>query len=55
MIFFDLDGTLIDSNGVWLQVDEEFLSKRGLVSTPEYIQMVSHSRGHHGGVAGQGL
>lgn len=43
MIFFDLDGTLIDSNGVWLQVDEAFLSKRGLVSTPEYIQMVSHS------------
>ena len=24
MIFFDLDGTLLDSNGVWLNVDNEF-------------------------------
>ena len=30
MYFFDLDGTLIDSNGVWKQVDIDFLAKRGI-------------------------
>lgn len=29
-VIFDLDGTLIDSMGVWQQVDYEFLSKRGI-------------------------
>ena len=24
MYFFDLDGTLLDSNGVWLDIDVEF-------------------------------
>lgn len=43
MIFFDLDGTLIDSNGVWLQVDREFTAKRGLALTEEYCQTVGHS------------
>jgi HAD superfamily hydrolase (TIGR01509 family) len=28
-IIFDLDGTLIDSMGLWRQVDEEFLTGRG--------------------------
>ncbi|MEG0614426.1 MAG: HAD family phosphatase [Oscillospiraceae bacterium] len=26
---FDLDGTLIDSNGVWAEIDRKFLAKRG--------------------------
>ncbi|MCI8651170.1 MAG: HAD family phosphatase [Oscillospiraceae bacterium] len=43
MIFFDLDGTLIDSNGVWLQVDQEFAARRGLELTEEYSQTVGHS------------
>lgn len=43
MIFFDLDGTLIDSNGVWLQVDYDFLGRRGLEITPEYTYTVGHS------------
>ncbi len=43
MIFFDLDGTLIDSNGVWLQVDHTFLGRRGLEITPEYTYTVGHS------------
>ncbi len=43
MIFFDMDGTLIDSNGVWVQVDRTFLGKRGLSSTPEYEQVVGHA------------
>ena len=30
MYFFDMDGVLIDSNGIWRNVDREFLSRRGL-------------------------
>lgn len=43
MIFFDLDGTLLDSNGVWIKVDDDFLGRRGLVATPEYTFTVGHS------------
>lgn len=38
---FDLDGTLLDSMGVWRYVDEEFLGKRGLSVTDEYLNAVS--------------
>ena len=30
MLIFDMDGTLIDSNGIWRDVDTAFLAKRGL-------------------------
>lgn len=40
MYIFDLDGTLTDSNGLWGEVDDEFLGRRGLVSTDEYRDMV---------------
>lgn len=43
MVFFDLDGTLLDSNGVWIQVDNTFLGRRGLKPTPEYLFTVGHS------------
>ena len=43
MLFRELDGTVIDSNGVWLEVDHRFLSKRGLAVTPEYSYTVGHS------------
>ncbi len=33
-IIFDLDGTLIDSMGLWRMVDEEFLTSRG-IAVPE--------------------
>lgn len=29
-VIFDLDGTLIDSMGIWLQVDREYLEKRNI-------------------------
>ena len=29
-VIFDLDGTLIDSMGVWFQVDVEYLSNRNI-------------------------
>ena len=38
---FDLDGTLLDSMGVWRRVDEVFLGKRGLLFTEEYARAVS--------------
>ncbi len=43
MHLFDLDGTLIDSNPIWQNVDLTFLGQHGLASTPEYEYMVGHS------------
>ena len=40
---FDLDGTLIDSNGLWEQVDRAFLGRRGLSPTREYLETVGRS------------
>lgn len=41
MYIFDLDGTLIDSNGVWVEVDREFLGRRGCELTSEYAEVVA--------------
>ncbi len=43
MLIFDMDGTLIDSNGVWRDVDIAFLKKRGFPYTKEYYQGVAHT------------
>ena len=43
MFLFDMDGTLIDSNGVWKNVDREFLAKRGLPYTHAYYEGVAHT------------
>lgn len=43
MLIFDLDGTLIDSNGVWVDVDKTFLSRRGAVYSKEYHDGVAHT------------
>ncbi|HJA62589.1 MAG TPA: HAD family phosphatase [Candidatus Intestinimonas stercoravium] len=43
MLLFDLDGTLIDSNGIWEDIDLQFLGRHGLVPTEEYAQTVGHS------------
>lgn len=43
MLFFDMDGTLIDSNGVWKNVDREFLARRGLAYTHAYYEGVAHT------------
>lgn len=40
---FDLDGTLTDSNGLWLEVDYRFLGRRGLTPTEEYLETVARS------------
>ncbi|MCR5215792.1 MAG: HAD family phosphatase [Lachnospiraceae bacterium] len=36
-VIFDLDGTLVDSMGVWHEIDVEFLGKRG-IPVPEDLQ-----------------
>ncbi|WZL79327.1 HAD family phosphatase [Eubacteriales bacterium mix99] len=38
---FDLDGTLLDSMGVWEQIDMDFLTKRGLDVPPDYINAIA--------------
>lgn len=43
MTIFDLDGTLIDSNGIWLQIDLDFLEQRGLPHSREYSDYVAHT------------
>lgn len=43
MYIFDLDGTLTDSNGLWAEVDGEFLARRGLAPTPEYTETVGRA------------
>ncbi len=41
-IFFDLDGTLLNSTHVWTMVDEVFLEKRGKKVTREYLDALGH-------------
>lgn len=43
MFLFDLDGTLIDSNGVWKNVDRIFLDRRGMAYTHAYYEGVAHT------------
>ena len=43
MYLFDLDGTLIDSNGIWQSVDVTFLARRGMPYTREYYEGVAHT------------
>ena len=43
MKLFDLDGTLLDSNGLWREIDVQFLKKRGITWTEEYNKGVIHA------------
>lgn len=38
---FDLDGTLLDSMGVWREIDEKFLEKRGLKVPEDYMKAIT--------------
>ncbi len=42
MYLIDLDGTLIDSNGIWADVDRAFLARRGMPYTREYRDNMAH-------------
>ncbi|MCR4612319.1 MAG: HAD family phosphatase [Lachnospiraceae bacterium] len=35
-VIFDVDGTLLDSNGVWQEIDEEFMEERDLDLTEDF-------------------
>lgn len=41
---FDLDGTLVDSVGVWARIDREFLARRGIVVPDDYLAAVCSKR-----------
>ncbi|KAA8826422.1 HAD family phosphatase [Bifidobacterium reuteri] len=38
---FDLDGTLLDSMGVWNQIDIDFLGRRGIAVPDDYMSTVA--------------
>jgi HAD superfamily hydrolase (TIGR01509 family) len=37
---FDLDGTLLDSMGVWKDIDTDFFKKRGIAEPANYIETI---------------
>lgn len=39
---FDLDGTLIDSMGIWREVDEDFFARRGMAVPENYQEQIAH-------------
>jgi len=40
---FDMDGTIIDSLGIWEKIDKEFLeNKRGIPIPPDYVENIAH-------------
>ena len=39
-VIFDLDGTLLDSLGIWSEIDRKFLAKRGIEVPPDYQHAV---------------
>ncbi len=38
---FDLDGTLIDSMGIWEKIDKEFLKRRNISIPQDYIEKIN--------------
>ena len=38
---FDLDGTLLDSMGVWREIDYAFLGKRGIEVPMDYLEAIT--------------
>lgn len=43
ILLLDMDGTLIDSNGIWKDVDIRFLERRGMEYSREYYEGVAHT------------
>jgi HAD superfamily hydrolase (TIGR01509 family) len=37
---FDLDGTLLDSMGIWAEIDRRFLKRRGIALPDDYIDIM---------------
>lgn len=43
LLLLDMDGTLIDSNGIWKDVDIRFLERRGMEYSKAYYEGVAHT------------
>ena len=41
-VIFDMDGTLIDSTGLWHEIDKLFFAKRGMDLPKDYAQKIVH-------------
>lgn len=41
-VIFDMDGTLIDSTGLWHEIDKKFFSKRNMDLPKDYAQKIVH-------------
>ena len=41
-VIFDVDGTLIDSTGLWHEIDKLFFAKRGMDLPKDYAQKIVH-------------
>lgn len=41
-VIFDMDGTLIDSTGIWHEIDKAFFLKRGVELPKDYAQHIVH-------------
>ena len=41
-VIFDMDGTLIDSTGLWHEIDKAFFAKRNLELPKDYAQHIVH-------------
>lgn len=37
---FDLDGTILDSMGIWRKIDEDFLGRRGFEVPEDYVEKI---------------
>ena len=42
LAIFDLDGTLLDSTGIWEDIDKEFFGRRGKEVPPNYSKEIAH-------------
>lgn len=41
-VIFDMDGTLIDSTGLWHEIDKRFFAKRNMELPKDYAQKIVH-------------
>ena len=41
-VIFDMDGTLIDSTGIWHEIDKAFFAKRNMELPADYAQHIVH-------------
>lgn len=42
LAILDLDGTLIDSTGIWHEIDRQFFAKRGMEIPKDYFKNICH-------------